>query len=67
MGSSIERMKKSTVTFGTFYQTMNARIPKHCSLGTLHEPSIMEELDQADNETHVSIRAYVDDFMQRHG
>ena len=34
----------------------------------LHEPSFIEELDQAPtNATPVSIRAYVDDFMQRQG
>ena len=27
----VERMKKSTATFGKFYQTMNARIPKHAA------------------------------------
>jgi len=34
----------------------------------LHEPSFIEELDQTPtNATAVSIRSYVDDFMQRQG
>ena len=36
--------------------------------GVQHEPSSIKELDQAPkNATPVSIRAYVDDFMQRQG
>ena len=35
---------------------------------TLHEPSFIEELDQAPkNATPISIRSYVEDFMQRQG